>query len=115
MKRFVALSCGLLLASAACAGEEGVAVQGFADMSCGVWVASSGNEFARAQYLSWFRGFVSGVNFADSKHQIGLAQMPSNETLSLYVDKYCRENPLSGFPGAAFQLVRDLRGQPKRG
>ena len=84
-------------------------------MSCGVWVASSGNEFARAQYLSWFRGFVSGVNFADSKHQIGLAQMPSNETLSLYVDKYCRENPLSGFPGAAFQLVRDLRGQPKRG
>ena len=115
MKRFAALLCTLAFVSTASAGESGVVVHGFQDMSCGAWAASTGVRPIRDQYIYWFRGFVSGVNFADQQHQIGLAQMPSNETLSLYVDKYCRENPLSGFPGAAFELVRDLRGRSKSG
>jgi hypothetical protein len=112
MKRLAMLFFALLFASSANATQDGVAIHGFDDMSCGAWVSSTGNDLVRAQYLSWFRGFVSGVNFADSNHQIGLGQMPSNETLSLYIDKYCREKPLGSFPGAAFQLVRELRGQP---
>jgi len=111
MKRFVFLLCVSLLASAAHARADPVTVQGFEDMSCGAWAASANSPSARAQYLAWFRGFVTGVNFADSKHQIGLAQMPSDDTVSLYVDKYCRENPLSIFPGAAFKLVKELRAR----
>jgi len=123
--RLVILFCALALASAAnahsgSAAVQGntdagpVAVQGFQDMSCGAWVSSTSNLSARAQYLAWFSGFVSGVNFVDRKHQIGLAQMPSDDTLTLYVDKYCRDNPLTSFVGAAFELVREIRPhQPK--
>lgn len=109
MKRLFLLFCSSLLASSASVRADPVNVQGFEDMSCGAWVSSTSSPEARAQYLAWFRGFVTGVNFADSKHQISVAQMPSNDTVSLYVDKYCRENPLSIFPGAAFKLVRELR------
>ena len=91
------------------AADEPITVSGFADMSCGAWAATDHNEIGRAQYLAWFRGFITGVNYSKPKQQIELENLPSNETLSLYVDKYCRDNPLSGFPVAAFELVKDLR------
>ena len=84
-------------------------IHSFADTSCGAWVKSSGDELGRAQYLSWFRGFVSGYNFGDPDNQVLLSVMPNNETLSLYVDKYCRENPLSPFISAMFKLVQELK------
>jgi len=34
--------------------------------------------------------------------------MPNDETLDLYVDKYCLENPLNPFFVAAFKLVEEL-------
>jgi hypothetical protein len=91
--------------------QEGVSVSGFSDMSCGAWSRSSSNEFARAQYLIWFRGFISGYNYGRPTGQVMPDQLPSNDTIELYVDKYCRDNPLSGFPGAAFRLVEELRDE----
>lgn len=90
----------------------------FADTSCGAWVKSTGDQFNRALYLYWFRGFVSGYNFGNPDNQVPLGVMPNQETLSLYVDKYCRENPLNPFVFAAFNLVEELRENPstqKRG
>jgi hypothetical protein len=77
MKRFAALLFMLCFAATATAGESGVVVHGCQDMSCGARVASTGVRPIRDQYIYWFRGFVSGVNYADEKHQIGFAQMPS--------------------------------------
>jgi len=51
---------------------------------------------------------VSGYNFARPNNQISLNTMPDQETLSLYIDKYCRENPLKPFVGAAFKLIEEL-------
>ncbi len=84
----------------------------FEDTSCGAWVKSTDNEFARAQYGPWFRGFVSGYNFGNPNNQVALDRMPNNETLYLYVDKYCREHPLNPFVHAAFSLVEELREHP---
>ena len=39
--------------------------------------------------------------------------MPNDATLSLYIDKFCRENPLKPFVSAAFDLVRELREHPE--
>lgn len=108
MPFLIALVAGLFCCSAN-AADEPIAVSGFADMSCGAWAATEHNAVSRAQYLAWFRGFITGVNYSTPQQQIGLDRLPSNETLSLYVDKYCRDNPLSGFPGAAFALAKDLR------
>ncbi len=35
--------------------------------------------------------------------------MPDLASLALYIDKYCRENPLNPFTLAAFSLVKDQR------
>ena len=67
------------------------------------------HESARAQYAYWFRGFVSGYNFGNPYNQVGLGRMPDLDTLALYIDKYCREKPLTPFTFAAFDLVRELR------
>lgn len=91
--------------------RDPVSVSGFADMSCGAWARSSSSKFERGQYLIWFRGFISGHNYARPVGQVLPDRLPSNETIELYVDKYCRENPLAGFPGAAFKLVNELRGE----
>lgn len=104
-----ALAFAALLCSQACLAQEPpIAIHSFQDTSCGAWNASASEPMARAQYLAWFRGFVSGFNFARPKHQVELDVMPNNETLSLFVDKYCREYPLNPFVSAAFPLVREL-------
>jgi hypothetical protein len=37
-----------------------------------------------------------------------LERMPSNDTLALYADKYCRDHPLNPFLSAGLQLVGEL-------
>lgn len=86
-----------------------VAIHSFQDTSCGAWTKSQGNQMARAQSDAWFREFVSGYNFANPSNQVSLGRMPDDDTLHLYVDKYCRENPLNPFVSAGFDLVRELR------
>lgn len=84
-------------------------VLSFEDTSCGAWARSQSDKYRRQVYLYWFRGFVSGYNFENRIYQVTLNSMPDQDTLSLYVDKFCRENPLSQFVAAAFPLVRELR------
>src|ERR1039457_2582995 len=51
-------------ATAAFGQDAPVAIFSYTDISCGQWVNSSSSESARAQYVSWFRGFVSGTTSA---------------------------------------------------
>ena len=90
-----------------------MAIFSFQDTSCGAWVKSGTDESARAQYISWFRGFVSGHNFGNPGNQVQLERMPDPATLALYVDKYCRDNPLMPFVSASFDLVREIRERPE--
>jgi hypothetical protein len=109
MKIFkVSLFMILWISLTSLAHAERIAVHSFEDTSCGAWKRSLENEVVRAQYIYWFRGFVSGYNYASRQNQVSLGAMPDPETLSLYIDKYCMENPLQGFVGAAFRLVEDL-------
>ena len=79
----------------------------FDDGSCGAWVKSDGNIPVRLQYYSWFRGFVSGHNYANPKNQVALQHL-SDETLQLYINKFCQENPLEPFTFAALHLVKEF-------
>lgn len=113
MKKLL-LTAILALFSPLCGAQSnGVAIHSFQDTSCGTWSASATQPLVRAQYLAWFRGFVSGWDFAKPKHQVGLNEMPDNATLSLFVDKYCREHPLNPFISAAFPLIRELTQSSK--
>ena len=83
----------------------------YKDISCGAWMKSAESESARAQYSSWFRGFVSGYNYGNPSRQVALSNMPDDKTLFLFIDKHCLDNPLHAFVTAAFALVREL-GEP---
>jgi hypothetical protein len=106
----VAVAC--LWVSSAFGQSRPVAVFSYRDTSCGTWVASTGDIAGRAQYHSWFRGFVSGYNFGNPGNQVPLTRMPDEQTLYLFVDKYCRDNPLNPFVSSAFKLVEELREFP---
>jgi hypothetical protein len=103
------LSLAVLLPIIVQAQEGSVAIFSFADTSCGAWVNKPNSSTVRAQYYSWFRGFVSGYNFAQSQFEVSIDKMPNEQTLFLYVDKFCRESPLNTFVGAAFKLVEEVR------
>ena len=89
-----------------------IAVFSYQDTSCGAWVKSAESDVARAQYRSWFRGFVSGYNYGNPSRQVAAEKMPNEQTLVLFVDKHCRDNPLNHFDSAAFALVEALRDPP---
>ena len=81
----------------------------FDDVSCGAWVRSRSNPEARQVYLYWFSGLVSGYSYGSLSHQVPLHAMPDQDTLVLFVDKHCSENPLRSFTSAAITLVGEQR------
>ena len=112
MTRACVASMCLLFHFAAYAGEDEelpIALFSYSDTSCGAWGASATNKPVRAQYSSWFRGFVSGYNKGNPGNQVQLERMLEGEALFLFVDKYCEDNPLNPFVSAAFKLVEELR------
>lgn len=102
----------LLVSPLVLAQGKPISVFSYEDTSCGAWIKSAGDTEGRAQYQSWFRGFVSGYNFGNTENQAHFGRMPNEQTLYLFIDEYCRENPLNPFVSAAFKLVEEIRDQP---
>ena len=86
-----------------------IAIFSFEDITCAAWTRSRGDEILRAQYGTWFRGFVSGYNFGNSANQVVLGAMPDPAAVAAYVDRFCADNPLLAFVAAAVPLVQEIR------
>ncbi len=99
----------LLLPAAAQAQSQQINIFWFEDASCSAWMKSSGNKGLRAQYEFWVRGFVSGHNFGNPARQVKVGTFPGSDSLSQYLDQYCRDNPKLSFVGGAIHLVEELR------
>ena len=82
----------------------------FSDTSCGAWMRARGKRDEQV-YLYWIRGFVSGYNYGNAQYAV--ARMPDMDTLALYVDKKCSDDPLMEFPMAAFRFVEESRVRSK--
>ena len=113
----IAALCVLLgLISGAVRAQQPITIFHFDDSSCGAWASVANDRVNRQTYLFWMRGYISGYNFSNPGNQV--RELPTNDTLSLYVDKYCRDNPLYLFTLAAQQLIVDLTkpsvGKPKK-
>jgi len=87
-------------------------VIGFADESCGTWAESANNPAKREAFQFWVRGFATGYNYGNRDGQVPGDSFPNLATAALYIDKYCRDHPLSGLSGAAISLMDELRGLP---
>lgn len=80
---------------------------------CGQWF--SGTQIQKQNSRAWVMGWLSGVNNSfnvdTAKGQIRpdfLKQIRSADQIFLFVDNFCRANPLEDVSAAADQLMADL-------
>ena len=60
---------------------------------CGEWIARKKNTFIESQATSWLAGFMTGLNF-DGRGK-NLLKKVSPDQIYLWMDNYCKANPLS--------------------
>lgn len=106
IKLSATLICFLLSLQAHSADNKEYSVYSFSETPCGVWEQTKEQPRKREIYIYWIRGFVSGFNYAHPFKALEPNKMPDNASLSLFVDKHCRDNPLGDFIAAAFELIR---------
>lgn len=91
-----------------------MAVYGEGITSCGSYVESKNNETQRYIYLAWLNGYLSAYNqYQSSKlkkfngsHDVKRGLDP--QALMLWLENYCRENPLDTFIRAVIMLRDEL-------
>jgi hypothetical protein len=81
---------------------NGYTQTGFGVPDCGLWI--NGN---RQPDKAWLLGFLSGLN-TDITNKDFLRKLNSAEQAYLFVDNYCRKNPLKKVSDAGVALFSEL-------
>jgi hypothetical protein len=81
--------------------------------SCGDYMSDAKNQVNVAMASEYLRGFLSGHNLFSKRKQA--TQDLSNNTLGLWVEKYCVANPLSNIQEASPVLLVELTGPLRLG
>jgi hypothetical protein len=84
-------------------------------VGCGKWIAYRENktpdmsdESLGRLYTAWILGFLSGSAVQTNKD---ILKNTDNESLYLWIDNYCRANPLKFIPDASDALFEELKKQ----
>lgn len=77
--------------------------------SCGQWVSEKGT-WEGAGSNRWLLGFLSGLAAGGGKD---ILRGVDNESIYLWVDNYCRANPLRGIDEAGWELYSTLVKQKR--
>ena len=100
------LVMGLLLLT-----ENALALQSRGEQSCGEWIKernAKGASYERA----WLLGYLSGLVAALNKDFFGGTNTPfnslDNESIYLWMDNYCRANPLKLMSSGAIDLFLEV-------
>lgn len=110
MSRF-ALATTLLLACQpwdyALAQRPPGTVVGYELMSCGRFIEGKDHPAVQQSVSSFARGYMSGANMMRKDGKEVRGELP-NSTILLYLEKYCRENPLSSASDGVINLSIEL-------
>lgn len=131
MRTFVAATCinslagmwmhlatALLATSASLVSAQPIhEISGVGVQSCGDWAANrqkvaskqTGADWNELVYVSWVQGFLSGFNGAAWGAKSKTFGVPGPETITIYLDKYCREHPLDNLVSGSIELMVDLK------
>lgn len=91
--------------------NERYAVAGVGAISCGEWAQgrAKNSTLLEFQMSAWLQGFLSGMNVQQTiLAGKEMALLPDSQTLLIYVDKYCRDNPLNVPWQGLWQLYREI-------
>jgi len=104
MKKLIAvIVLGLMLTGVASTASA-VAVFITGSTSCGVWVNSRTNNTA-VQWMGWFEGYLSGLSMGTKKSAL---EGTDNQSIFLWMDNYCRANPLKDVKAGGQVLFWEL-------
>ncbi len=76
---------------------------------CGEWINqnSNGNK-------AWLLGLLTGMNIRDATLDNSLSKLTSAEQAFLWMDNYCRANPLRSVLDGGDALLRELGANSKK-
>ena len=87
------------------------AITRFGGPDCGQWF----DEGRRQSAKSWLSGYLSGLNTAIATDTNDpLERLNSMEQAYLWIDNYCKANPLHHTQRAALYLFQELRQDQKK-
>ncbi len=92
-----------VLATAGAAGAENILV--FNTLSCGEWIQRASYPTGKMANEYWLAGFMSGHAIAAKVNALKDTDLPS---MTLWLDKHCRNDPLSNSVAAAKLLFLEL-------
>ena len=79
--------------------------------NCGSWVKPEDNSYEILN-KSWLIGYLSGINMGfliEKQRDFNyFSSGVTNEQIFLWMDKYCRENPLSKVTSGAGDLYKEM-------
>ncbi len=89
---------------------------GYGNQTCGHYVSAregsrKGSPRDRVEvsmYLSWFSGFATLISVKRSEDVL---QGKDSDALALWLENYCRENPIDSFLEASSKLITALTGK----
>jgi hypothetical protein len=97
-----------LIFCAAAMNANAITSRIFGEPDCGEWVLKNNNN-----NKAWVMGFISGLNFGHDEARLKpanpLKNLGSAEQLFLWVDNYCKNNPLGTVGNAAEALIFELK------
>jgi len=87
----------------------------FGGYDCGQWVNRPRGNSSPAE--SWVIGYLSGLNVAHERARMSppdpLDALNSADQAYLWLDNFCRANPLRKLDGAANELFAELKANKK--
>lgn len=91
-----------------------IAAYGEAIASCGSFIESKENETQRYVYLVWLNGYLTAVNKYQNGVKVfnGLRDIKSGrdtQALMLWLENYCKQNPLDSYFRAVVLLQQELQ------
>ena len=114
----------ILVAIALCAlsvnalADDGTPIRGAGSATCGAWTEARKNDvLAEGAMISWMLGFVSGFNEflyqvesvkGQGQHKNGIYGDTDTAGLKGYLDKYCREYPLTTLYEASQDFIIEM-------
>ena len=94
------------------AAGDGVLVITPSKGACGEWVKARSNAklepVVSESFKWWLIGYLGGFAMGTETNYLNGA---SAESIYLWMDNYCQQNPLKGVVEGAFPLVKELKAQ----
>ena len=105
----VLVTAGMVLAMHTDVGAK-LAVAGAGAASCGKFIAVN-DESSRRLFFMWAQGFLTGLNMQHIFEQsnLGSTDLQDHNGQKLWLENFCRENPLESYWIAVTTLWQTLR------